>query len=176
MTDEPGFGGSFRFLAKGDFKGLVLRALKDRPMHGYELMKVLEERFHGFYKPSAGAIYPALRALLREGYVATNGEERRRTYHITAKGRGYLRRRKAEVEKRFRAFEAAVGPERAALFRELRMTGRTFATNLREITPRQAKSLRALLVEMRERMLRIMSESGPAEGSRHRKQASGKKR
>ncbi len=176
VTDEPGFGGSFRFLAKGDFKGLVLRLLKDKPMHGYEVMKVLEERFHGFYKPSAGAIYPALRALLREGYVATNGEERRRTYHITGKGRAYLRRRKAEFEKRFRAFEAAVGPERAALFRELRMTGRTFATNLREITPRQAKSLRALLAEMRERMLRIMAESSNGGVETSRRESTGKKR
>jgi len=168
VKDEPGFGGSFRFLAKGDFKGLVLRALRDKPMHGYEVMKALEERFHGFYKPSAGAVYPALRALLREGHVATNGEERRRTYHITVKGRAYLRRRKAEFEQRFRAFESAVGPERAALFRELRTTGRVFAANLREITPRQAESLRTLLVEIRERMLRIMTSNGEVETSRRK--------
>jgi len=156
--DDLGFGGSFKFLAKGDFKGLLLRSLKDKPMHGYEVMKALEERFHGFYRPSAGAIYPALRALLREGLVATDGEVRRRTYHITAKGRAYLRHRKAEFEQRFRAFEAAVGPERAALFRELRTTAKTFATALREITPRQAKAVRALLVDIRERMVRIMTE------------------
>ena len=158
MTDESGFGGSFRFLAKGDFKDLVLSTLKDKPMHGYEVMKVLGERFHGFYKPSAGAVYPALRALLRDRFVATDGEERRKTYHITARGRGYLRHRKAAFEKRFRAFEGAVGPERAALFRELRSTAKTFATVLREITPQQAKAARALVVEIRERILRIMSE------------------
>ncbi|HII41485.1 MAG TPA: PadR family transcriptional regulator, partial [Thermoplasmata archaeon] len=63
MTSQDGFGGTHHFLAKGDFTGLLLVVLREKPMHGYEVMKALEERFHGFYKPSPGAIYPALRSL-----------------------------------------------------------------------------------------------------------------
>ncbi len=151
------FGGTFHFLAKGDFKGLVLRILEDRPMHGYEIMKAIEERYHGFYKPSAGAIYPALRALLRKGYVSVSGEERRKTYRISRAGKAYLRSRRKEMEKRFEAFEAAVGPERAALFREFRTTGKLLATNMREVTPQQAEELRKLVVQMREKVMRILS-------------------
>lgn len=158
MSGPPRFGGSFHFLAKGDFKGLVLHLLEDRPMHGYEIIKAIEERYQGFYKPSAGAIYPALRSLLRKGFVSVSGEERRKTYRITREGKAYLRSRRKEIEKRFRAFEAAVGPERAALFRELRATGKLLATNMRDVTPRQAEELRELVVQMRERVMKILAE------------------
>src|SRR5207244_5720050 len=72
------FGGFFHFFGKGDFKGGVPHLLQDAPMHGYEVIKAIEERYHGFYKPSAGAIYPALRALLRKAYLSVSGEERRK--------------------------------------------------------------------------------------------------
>ena len=126
-------------------------------MHGYEIMKALEDRYHGFYKPSPGTIYPALRALLRSGYVSVSGEERRKTYRISRKGKAYLRSRGREIEKRFLAFESAVGPERAALFREFRATGRLLATNMRTVTPRQAAELRELVVEVRERAVKILA-------------------
>jgi len=73
MSGPEKFGGFFHFFGKGDFKGLVLHLLEERPMHGYEIIKAIEERYHGFYKPSAGAIYPALRALLRKGYLSVSG-------------------------------------------------------------------------------------------------------
>lgn len=150
-------GPTFPFLAKGRFKILLLRTLEDRPMHGYEVMKVLEERFHGFYKPSAGAIYPALRSLLRQRYVTVSGTERRKTYRITSKGKAFLNSHEAAMEKRFKAFVSAVGPERAGLFRELRATGKLLGANMRNITPEQAKELRRLVVQMRERIMRILA-------------------
>ncbi len=156
--DRSGLGApTFPFLGKGRFRILLLRTLESQPMHGYEIMKVLEERFQGFYKPSPGAIYPALRSLLREGLVAVSGAERRKTYRITPKGRAYVRGHEADMDKRFRAFETAVGKERAGLFRELRTTGKLLGTNLRTITPEQASELRELMVQMRERMMKILA-------------------
>lgn len=157
MSAPDRFVGSFHFLAKGDFKGLVLHLLQERPMHGYEIIKALEERYHGVYKPSAGAIYPALRSLLRKGLVSVSGEERRKTYRITRAGQTYLRSRRNEIEKRFRAFEKMIGPERAGLFREFRATGKLLRTNLRDVTSTQAEELRQVMVEMREKILRILS-------------------
>ena len=104
MSAPEKFGGFFHFFGKGDFKGLVLHLLEERPMHGYEIIKAIEERYHGFYKPSAGAIYPALRALLRKGYLSVSGEERRKTYRITRDGKAYLRSRRKEIEQRFRRY------------------------------------------------------------------------
>jgi len=157
VKHEPPFGGTFPFLVKGAFKGLVLHMLEERPMHGYEIMKILEERYHGFYKPSPGAIYPALRALVRQGLADVSGEERKKTYRISGRGRKFLKSQRAEIDKRFRAFESAVGPERAALFRELRETGRLMKANMRSVTPRQARELRNVLIQMRARMMKILA-------------------
>ena len=157
MSAPEKFGGYFHFFGKGDFKGLVLQMLEGRAMHGYEIIKAIEGRYHGFYKPSAGAIYPALRALLRKRYVSVSGEDRRKTYRITRDGKAYLRSRRREIEERFKVFESAVGPERAALFRELRATGKLLRTNMTEVTPKQAEELRRLVVAMREKALRILS-------------------
>ena len=148
------------FIGRGGFRVLLLRTLRDKPMHGYEVMKALEERFQGFYRPSAGVVYPALRALQREGLAAVSGTERRKTYRLTAKGQALLRRHRGEMEKRFRSFEAAVGKERAALLRELHETGRVLAPNLRIITPAQALEIRQAVVEMRRRFLTILGETG----------------
>jgi DNA-binding PadR family transcriptional regulator len=151
------------FLAKGGFRILVLRALRDGPMCGYEIMKSLEDRFQGFYRPSAGAVYPALRSLQRDGLVTVRGSERRKTYGLTAKGKAFLRSQRAEMQRQLRSFAAAVGPEKAALFRELRDTGRLFASNLRGLTPDQAQELRAVVSELRGRMATILSKSTEVE-------------
>lgn len=155
---KQGFGGTFRFLAKGDFADLLLFVLEEKPRHGYEIMKALEERFHGFYKPSAGAVYPALRALHGRGLVSMAGGERRKTYHITPKGTARLRKVRKETQARFVQIEKALGPDRASMFREFRTTGQLLATNLKNVTPGQARKLRAIMMEMRQRILKILAE------------------
>ena len=148
----------FPHFGRGDFKFFLLRVLSTQSMHGYEIMKFLEERSHGFYKPSAGSIYPALRDLVKKGYAAVLGGNGRNVYRITAKGKSFLRRREAEFEKRFQSFEARIGPERAALFREARSVGKLFRHGLATITPAQAKKLRKILVDARERIMDVITE------------------
>lgn len=157
MSDQPLFPGPHILLAKGDFKISVLLMLGERPMHGYEIIQAFEERYHGFYKPSAGAVYPALQSLLRRDLVTVSGEERKKTYKITPKGQKLVRSREVEVRKLFRKFEAFIGPERAALMREIRMTGKLLRGNLREVTPEQASEIRGLVVDMRRKMMEIMA-------------------
>ena len=48
-----------RLFEKGDLKYVILDLLKDKPRHGYEIIRALEERFHGFYTPSAGSVWVA---------------------------------------------------------------------------------------------------------------------
>jgi len=159
MQSGPLVRPTLPFLAKGGFRILLLRTLEEKPMYGYEVMKELENRFQGFYRPSAGAVYPALRSLQREGLVAVSGSERRKTYRVTAKGKASIRSHRAEMESHFRSLQAAVGPERAALLRELRDTGKLLARNLRSLTPRQAVELRSAVAEMRKRIATILGES-----------------
>ena len=127
-------------------------------MHGYEIIKVLEARYKGFYRPSAGTIYPALRTLLKQRRVAVEGGERRKVYRITAAGRRYLGSRRAEIQARHKAFEASVGPERAALLRELRETGRLVWTRLPNVSRTQAKAVRQIMANARKEIYRILTE------------------
>lgn len=148
------------FVSRGYLRTLVLRSLEEGPMYGYEIIRAIEERFKGFYKPSAGAVYPALRALLRDGYVRVKGTDRRRTYSLTSKGRAYLRSREKELRECIQAFEAAVGPERAALVREMKALGRFLVTNIRNMTPEQAQAAASAIADARKRIIESLAEQG----------------
>lgn len=157
MTQESLIPETLPLLQRGDIKLLVLRVLEERPMHGYEIMKVLEARCHGFYKPSPGSIYPALRTLRRRGHVEVTGGGRRKTYLITPAGRAELEGRREKVRQSLQEFEKMVGPERAELLRELRTTGKLLTTNLRHVTPDQARELTVLVRRFRENMMRALA-------------------
>jgi len=79
-----------RRLASGDLQLVVLALLAERPSHGYELIKALEERSGGFYSPSPGMIYPALTWLEEMGYASVTAEGAKKLYSITDSGRTYL--------------------------------------------------------------------------------------
>lgn len=76
---------------KGDFKFLILDLLKDKPCYGYEIIRLFEERFHGFYAPSPGVVYPTLQMLEDIGYVTSSIiESGKKVYTITGEGRNFL--------------------------------------------------------------------------------------
>src|SRR5262249_46173739 len=87
-----------RFFGRGDMKYALLELLQERPMHGYEMMKALEERSGGFYVPSAGSIYPTLQMLEDRGLVTVVEAEGKKVYTITDAGRALLTDRKKEEE------------------------------------------------------------------------------
>jgi len=80
-----------RRLASGDLQLLLLALLAERPSHGYELIKALEERSGGFYVPSPGMVYPALTWLEEMGYASVSAEGARRLYSLTEAGRAFLK-------------------------------------------------------------------------------------
>src|SRR5262245_63657587 len=84
-----GRGGPRRF-EKGHLKYLVLRLLRERPRHGYDLIRAFEERFGGLYVPSPGVLYPALQLLEDMGYVESQAETGRKVYRVTAAGQEFL--------------------------------------------------------------------------------------
>lgn len=87
-----------RLFQKGDFKYLILDLLKDKPHYGYEIIRALEERFHGFYAPSPGIVYPTLQMLEEMGYVTASQQDGKRTYTITDTGRKFLAEREKVAE------------------------------------------------------------------------------
>jgi DNA-binding PadR family transcriptional regulator len=64
----------------------IISLLNERPMHGYELMTVLEERSGGRWKPSPGSIYPALGKLEERGLVTSSEQDGKRLYELTEEG------------------------------------------------------------------------------------------
>ena len=91
---EGPFGEGRRFFGRGDMKYALLELLQERPMHGYEMMKALEERSHGFYTPSAGSIYPTLQMLEDRGLVTVTEVEGKKVYSITEEGKAFLNEKK----------------------------------------------------------------------------------
>ncbi len=87
-----------RFFGRGDVKFALLGLLQERPMHGYEMIKALEERSGGFYAPSAGSVYPTLQLLEDRSFVTVNETEGKKVYSITDAGRAALTERQEKGE------------------------------------------------------------------------------
>ncbi len=96
---KPGHERPFQ---RGDFKYILLQHLKDKPSYGYESIRALQERFHSFYIPSPGIVYPTLQMLEEMGYVTATKQEGKRVYTITEEGRRFLDEEK-EFEERIRS-------------------------------------------------------------------------
>jgi DNA-binding PadR family transcriptional regulator len=91
-------GGAPRRQRRGDIKYALLELLAERPRHGYELIKALEERYAGFYRPSPGSVYPTLQMLEEEGYLTSEQLEGKRVYNVTEAGHEFLRARPHEEQ------------------------------------------------------------------------------
>jgi DNA-binding PadR family transcriptional regulator len=92
----------------GRLRLYLLKLLEDGPKHGYELMRLLQERFQGTYAPSAGSIYPRLAKLEEEGLVSRVAEGNRMAYTLTGSGRAELQTRAAELTEVDREIQASV--------------------------------------------------------------------
>lgn len=84
--------------AHGHLRLYLLRLLDERPMHGYELIQAMSDRFGGTYVPSAGTVYPRLGKLEEEGLVTKQADGRKTVYEITDSGRAELAAREHELD------------------------------------------------------------------------------
>jgi DNA-binding PadR family transcriptional regulator len=79
---------------KGDLKYILLTLIKDKPRHGYELIREIEDQSYGFYKPSPGVIYPTLQMLEEMGYTKFSESEGKKVYTVTPEGLDFLAEKK----------------------------------------------------------------------------------
>jgi DNA-binding PadR family transcriptional regulator len=79
-----------RMLAQGDLRLVALALIAEAPRHGYEIIKLLEEKTSDWYSPSPGIVYPTLTYLEEAGYVTASTEGSKKLYAITDEGRAYL--------------------------------------------------------------------------------------
>jgi DNA-binding PadR family transcriptional regulator len=81
-------------LMRGHLNMIILEIIKERPRHGYDVIKAIEERFHGFYSPSAGSVYPILQELENHDFVTSSEETGKKIYSITKGGEQELKANK----------------------------------------------------------------------------------
>src|SRR6476661_6883041 len=97
-----GMGGNMmragRMLATGDLRLIALALVAEQPRHGYEIIKVLEDKTEGWYAPSPGVVYPTLTYLEEAGYVTAQADGAKRLYTITGEGRAHLEDNRAFVD------------------------------------------------------------------------------
>jgi DNA-binding PadR family transcriptional regulator len=74
-------------VGKGEVRAAVLALLAERPMHGYQIIREIEERSGGTWKPSAGSVYPTLQLLADEGVISAEESNGRKIYSLTEAGR-----------------------------------------------------------------------------------------
>ncbi len=140
------FGGG-RFFEQGDLKYVILRLLEEKPRHGYEIIKEIEERFGGMYSPSPGTVYPTLTMLEDLGYARAKPEEDgKKIYEITDEGRAYLAENQPLIDDIFSRIaefaQSIFGEPMMEVHRGMKELGR--AIYMSQNKPRTAEQIRAI--------------------------------
>jgi DNA-binding PadR family transcriptional regulator len=133
-------------------KYVILRLLADKPRHGYEVMKELEERMHGCYSPSPGTVYPTLQWLEDEGLVKVQEVNGKKVYEITDQGRAFLDEHKDVVEEIFDRVKDAVDDALGGAMADVnRALGRLMRTAVRTSWKARDEAVRKRVAEILEK-------------------------
>ena len=143
---KPWFESPFQ---KGDLKYVILDLIKDKPRYGYEVIRILEERSHGFYTPSPGAVYPTLQLLEEMGYITANPQDEKKVYTITGEGRAFLMEHGQFAEGIKRQMRDCWSSENTAEIREtmaeIGRLGRLVGQRFRGIDTEKMRSIREVI-------------------------------
>jgi DNA-binding PadR family transcriptional regulator len=136
----------------------VLALLAERPMHGYEMIKELEERTRGTWVPSAGSIYPTLQLLEDEGLIRGEEAGGKRRFELTDTGAEANAERTGAAP--WEQVTSGVDPEVFSLKRSTYQLNHSIAQVFRAADDQQRKRVRELLDETRRKIYAILAEEG----------------
>lgn len=147
--------GDERRTPRGDIKYILLELLAEEPRHGYELIKELEARYGGFWKPSPGSVYPTLQLLEEGGYLTSEQIEGRKVYTITDTGRELLSERgdrpnwmdRGNRPQQLIELKEAIADVGAAVMQVARSNNADKVTRVREILNRVKREIYSILAE-----------------------------
>ena len=154
----PGpFGGRGPRARKGDVRDAILSLLAEEPRNGYGLMKAIQERTGGAWRPSPGSIYPTLQQLVDEELIEATGEGRRTSFRLTGDGEAYVREHGEQLARAFAPADDAwtENGDLYAAVGKLMGAFRQFAT---EATPEQRQRAVAGIDGLRSELYRILAE------------------
>lgn len=157
---------------QGDLKYVILQLLAEKPRHGYEVIKELEDRSGGAYAPSAGTVYPTLALLEDLGYASVTMEEGgKKVYAITDEGQRYLDENKGAVEDLFERLSEIGSSFLSDSMMEVnkafgRVARATYATAPWHLRNKElAEQLRAILDETARRIEELTKPAGQEESA-----------
>lgn len=144
---------------RGDVRAAILALLREGPRNGYQIMSEIEERSGGAWRPSPGAVYPALSQLADEGLIVGEESGGRRTFRLTEAGREYVEQ---NPERARGAWESAAQQEDwevPGLFAEAARLGGGIVQIAHAGTPEQVRAAERLLEQTRRELYRILAEA-----------------
>jgi hypothetical protein len=140
---------------RGEVRSAVLALLAERPMHGYQIIREIEERSGGTWKPSAGSVYPTLQLLADEGLIRAEESNGRKIYSLTDAGREEMAGAGMSAP-----WESA-GPASGSGFAALPKAGVELAQAAAQVgrtgTPEQVQEAVAVLDDARRRLYAILA-------------------
>ncbi len=87
-----------RFFAHGDLRLVILNLIAEKPRHGYDIIKAVEDSVGGAYSPSPGVVYPTLTLLEELGYVVGSADGAKKLYTITSEGHAFIAANRATLD------------------------------------------------------------------------------
>jgi len=147
---------------KGDLKYVILDLLKEKPRYGYEIIRDLEERSHGFYTPSPGVVYPTLQMLEEMGYASAAERDGKKIYTITKEGSKFLDEQKdftdevkSHMRRHWNAENMGVFAQMMGEFGEL---ARMMGHRARRVAPDKMKRIREVISSASQEIKAILEE------------------
>jgi len=156
-----GFGRESPF-HKGDLKYVILDLLKEKPRYGYDIIRALEERSHGFYTPSPGVVYPTLQMLEEMGYASSTERDGKKIYTITEEGSKFLAEQKDFTDEVKSHMRRHWNPENIGIFAEMMAEfgelARMMGHRARRVEPDKMKRIREVISRASQEIKAILEE------------------
>jgi DNA-binding PadR family transcriptional regulator len=148
---------------RGDVRAAILALLQEGPRNGYQIMSEIEERSGGAWRPSPGAVYPALQLLADEGLIAGEESGGRRTFSLTEAGRRHIEDDPEAARPAWEAMAQDEPGEMPGLFAQAARLGGSIVQLAHAGTPEQIRAAERLLEQTRRRMYQILASDEPAD-------------
>jgi DNA-binding PadR family transcriptional regulator len=159
-----GWGGrGGRKAKRGDVRAAILALLSEEPRNGYQIIQEIAERSEGGWKPSPGAVYPALQQLTDEGLVVAEENEGRKTFRLTDTGLAYIEAHADEIRAPWDEMRPDIDDNTADLWDISRQSAFAMMQILQTGSDAQIREARKTLVETRRKLYQILADGDPGE-------------